>query len=115
MKRLFILFCIICIGLPVFSGQAQQQYEKQNAIDVSIIKNHTIKELISYQHQNLLRLYNLSDEANFSALKIIKKNFEKCQNISCWEYVDIDDYTYKFLDDDNKFIIMYNNAIYKNK
>jgi hypothetical protein len=91
--------------LPVFSGQAQQQYEKQNIIGL----------LVKSQYNNLLYLYNNRDEADAPALEAIKKNFDNCKTLSCWKYVEVDDYTYKFLNDDVKNMILYNNSVYKNK
>ena len=105
MKRLFLLICVLFLLAcnAAFCGNDQFSWELQN-------KNLAVN---GDAYKELIRLYNASDEANFRYLKTIRNNFENCNNKSCWKYVSVDDYTYKFLDNDTKKIILYNNALYK--
>lgn len=103
MKKLFVIYCLFCIALPVFAGQAQQQYEKQNSIRV----------LVNTQYNRLLFLYNNRSEADAPAIETMKKNFDNCKSLTCWQYVNVDDYTYKYIDNEVKDMILLNNSILK--
>lgn len=107
-KKIFTVFCLLIFVCPAFAGITQQQYEKSHAFNLQKVNK-------SNMYEKLMKLYYKSDEADFPALSKIKNNFEKCTNTGCWQYVEIDDYTYKWLNNDVKDIILYNNLIYKNK
>lgn len=101
---LIILFVTSCSGI---CGQMQNRYERLNTFDYNIINRLHCNNL----YEVVIAIYNNSDEAGWEAIKTIRRNFEN--NPKIWERVTIDDYTYKFLDDDTRQIILLNNAICK--
>ncbi len=128
MKKLILCFIIFDFLLScAYSGELQQQYETENSYKYKLYENQNVSYVIKNDlkhyklgkysvYGQLLKLYSTSDEVNYDYLKQIEHNFKSCRkNTACWSYIDVDDYRYKWLDNDSKDIILFNNIIYSNK
>ena len=79
------------------------------------------KELKKYQksksiYGKLIYLISNSDETNYRYLKTVRKNFDNCsEDLKCWEYIEIDNYYYGWLNEPSKHVIWFNNMVYLNK
>lgn len=108
MKKILFTFIILFFtSYAGICGPLQNRYERLNTFDYNIINRLHCNNL----YEVVIAIYNNSDEAGWAAIKTIRRNFET--NPKKWEFVEVDDYTYKFLDDDTRQIILLNNAICK--
>lgn len=128
MKKIVSLITTLLISFNfVYGGELQQKYEKEKfnkfkdfeKYDVSYIIKQDLKNYRCFRksfYGELMDLINNADEANYQFLLKIKKNYNNCsKNFKCWEYVDIDDYHYNWLDTSTKNIIWFNNMVFISK
>lgn len=129
MKKLFSVFCLILLlSFNIASGgELQQQYEKEKSLKYKDFEKHKAsyilkQDLINYRcckksiYGEVIYLIDNADEANYQFLLKIKKNYKNCRkNLKCWEYIEIDDYHYKWLDNSTKFVIWFNNMVFLHK
>lgn len=79
------------------------------------------KDLKKYQksksiYSKLIYLISNSDETNYRYLKTVRKNFDNCsEDLKCWEYIEIDNYYYGWLNEPSKHVIWFNNMVYLNR
>jgi len=122
MRKMFLLIILSLLSFNiVYGGELQQQYEKEKASKYKAFEKYKASYIVKQDIKNyhccrksiygeLLYLINNADETNHQYLLKIKKNYDNCsKNLKCWEYVEIDDYHYNWLNSSTKNTIWFNN------
>ena len=128
MKKLLLLFLtLLFTSSNAFCTELQKQYETIRTSKYKDFKIYNATHIVQRDLENyhchkkssygeVIYLINNADETNYRFLLKIKKNYDKCsKDLSCWEYIEIDDYNYSWLDNATKNVVWFNNIIFLKK
>ena len=123
---LLILVLLLFTASCANCGELQQKCEKEKSMKYRIFKKNNALDIVKKDLKNyhkshsiygeLLYLICDSDVTNYIYLEKVRKNFDNCSdNLKCWNYIEIDDYYYSWLDEPTRHIIWFNNMVFLNK
>jgi len=126
MKNILLILVLLFTASCANCGELQQQFDNEKTTKHNLFKKKNAfsilkKDLKNYNksrsiYGELIYLISNSDETNYRYLEKVRKNFDNCSdNLKCWNYIEIDDYYYSWLDEPTRHIIWFNNMVFLNK